>query len=935
MPYKFQDTSLSFDERVKALLEELTLDEKLLLITYRQREIPRLGIKAVKIGSEAARGLVCRSDPRDEYLFGTAPTTVFPEPFGLAATFDPEIMLAMGDITGKEARIYNRQGKSSLFLWAPTVDMERDPRWGRTEEGYGEDPLLTGEMAAAFTAGMRGGDEKYSRVIPTLKHFYANNHEDDRTADNATIPTILKRDYYLKPFERAVKKGGAKCLMTSYNEVNGVEAMLNPELSEICKKEWGLVFSVTDAWDFVENVTRHRNDNCHAETLSRVYKNGGADIITDEQDVVEAAAREALEKGLISEEDIDNALFGSLKARFMLGEFDSDCPYSNIPDSELCTAQSYAVTLRAAEESLILLRNRKSVLPFNKNERVSIIGIHADMNFLDWYTGTSEKNPTILDAIVALIGRENVSYESGNDVIALRNAASGFYFEVKDDGKLVCDAPLINERCLLELFEWGGGEVSIKSRYNGKFLREDGTLSCCSDTVYGWFIKEKFTLLRDGRRCVMKNCRGKFLKITENGDITVCDNQKARANSFFNIEVFSSGIDRVRRAATETHNTVVFCGNNPLVGAREMIDRKNLNLPEHQQLIANTVLGLNENAVLFLVSGYPYAVGAEFPTVMHSAHNGPAMGTAVAKALFGDISPAGRCPMTWYSSEKELCSIKDYNIISTESTYRYYKGEALFPFGYGLSYTTFRYSAPHLNKSSFSEGERVEITVEVSNIGTFDSDEVVQIYVSAPRFSSAVPKKELRAFRRVHIKGGESEVVTLNFDVDELKMWDINQNKYTLFSGVYEIQAGASSEDIFRTCEINIDGEEYRGLDVKNHVSAAASWEYCGMELRTDKSLCEYGFFKKYGGSVTFENCCLNGENKLEIIASNPATKSKITVVDAQSGKVLAEAEIPQAGALNNFSAVVVDFEQLFGFYNLKFQVNDVMSFKSFRIFKG
>ena len=264
--YKFQDTSLSVDERVNALLEELTLDEKMLLITSVQKGIPRLGIKPFKIGTEAARGLLVRPDKRDDEIYSECATTVFPEPFSLSATFDTGLMEEIGAITATEARIYNKEGKSTLCLWAPTVDLERDPRWGRTEEGYGEDPELTGKMAAALTRGMLGSDKKYYRVIPTLKHFYANNNEEDRTADNVSIPAVLKHNYYLKSFEQPIKNGGAKSLMTSYNMINGVEAICNPEVTEICKNEWGMLFSVSDAWDFVENVTRHKTDLSHAET---------------------------------------------------------------------------------------------------------------------------------------------------------------------------------------------------------------------------------------------------------------------------------------------------------------------------------------------------------------------------------------------------------------------------------------------------------------------------------------------------------------------------------------------------------------------------------------------------------------------------------------------------------------------------------------------
>ena len=932
LQFKFQDSSLPIDERVKALLGELTLDEKLLLITTQQKAIPRLGIEACRIGAEAARGLVCRSSSDDEVQFGEAPSTVFPEPFGLAASFDPDLMHEIGVIAAEEARVYNKEKKSSLFLWAPTVDLERDPRWGRTEEGYGEDPHLTGSMATAFTKGMYGTDKKHARAIPTLKHFYANNHEEDRTCDNASIPIGLKHDYYLKAFELPIKNGCARSVMTSYNEINGVEAMCSPEVGEL--KKHGLLFSVTDGWDFIENVTRHKTDTRHSEALTRTYKNHGADIFTDDPAVVEAAAREALDRGLIRLEDIDNALFGVLKARFLLGEFDANCAFEDLPQSLVCCDEHRKTALKAAEESMILLRNKHGVLPLDPKDRYTVIGVHADMIFRDWYTGYSEKEPTILDGLTALVGRDKLVYESGNDIIALRNAQNGFYFQVTEDGSLVCDAPLINEQCLLELYEWGDGAVSFKSKYNGKFLSDCEVMKCTADKPFGWFVREKFTIEQRDGETLLKNWQGHYLRITSERKIGISDKVKPQKNSFFNLEVFSSGLDRISRAITETQNAIVFCGNYPQIGARENCDRKDLTLPARQQRIAEEVLKIKENAVMVLVSGYPYSIGEEFHTVLHTAHAGPVMGTAVAKTLFGELSPAGRCPITWYSSDKELGDIKDYNIIRTESTYRYYNGEPLFPFGFGLTYTTFKYGSLKLNKTEFSENERVEVTLDVGNYGMYDSDEVVQLYIKAPRFNSAIPKKELKAFRRIHVDKGSTTTVMLSFDVNDLAFWDVNTNSYVLWSGEYEIQVGASSEDIRQTSEVTVNGAKYQGLDVNNAIPAACSWEYNGVEFQTTKNLEEYVLLNGWQSSITYEKCCLNGETKLEVTASSPVAGNALVIKNAANGMELARIEIPLTGGLIHFETVTAEVGMPIGCYDLKLSSNGMLSLKSFRLYK-
>lgn len=926
--FRFNDASLSIDERVEALLKELTREEKLLLISTRQEAIPRLGIKEFVIGTEVARGLVCRGK------FGEEPSTVFPEPFGLAATFDTELMRAMGEVTGVETRIYNKKGKASLCVWGPTVDAERDPRWGRTEEGYGEDPFLIGQMSSAYTLGMCGSNEKYTRLIPTLKHFYANNNEENRSTENASIPLGLKHDYYLKAFEYAIKCGGAKSLMTAYNKINGVEGLCNHEVGSLCKAQWGLLFAVTDGGDFVQNVQYHRNDRTHVEAIARVYRNHGADILTDDAELVRGAAKEALEQGLISDTDIDMALFGVLKARFMLGEFDKDCPYEDYSESLVCCTEHYGIAERAAEESVILLKNSRAVLPLSKKEKLAVVGIHADMNFRDWYTGYYDKSSTILDAITAAVGRENVVYDSGNDFIALRNAENDFYFSVSEDGTLVADCASISESCLLELFDWGDGAISLKSKVNGKFLADVGVMKCVSDEPFGWFVKEKFTLDRRGSDCILRNWQDRFLYITPRGEIAVTTDPKPKAGSVFHMELFSSGFDRAGRVVTEAHNVVIFCGNNPMINARECYDRKHLQLPERQRQMIDAVLALNENAVLFMVSGYPYALDVErLSSILHISHAGPAMGSAAAKILFGDISPSGRCPITWYKSERELCDIKDYNIIRTRSTYLYYDGEPMFPFGYGLSYTVFRYGALRLNKQSFKSGEQIEVSLDIENIGMRNSAEVVQLYIAPPRFSSAMPLKQLKAFERVFVPHGEKVSVMLCVNTDELAYWDVNSSSAVLFSGKYEILVGASCEDIRRTAEIRIDAVNYTGLDVTKPVPAAVSYDYLGVIFDADRELNEYALINDWQSYISYEGCRMSANSRSEVVASNPGSECRLTIACAETGTVVAEFTIPPTGSLTEFISVTTDAQPIDGIFNLRITSTGMLSLKSFRFY--
>ncbi len=925
--FKFMDTTLDFDQRTRALLDELTLDEKTTMLTTHMAAVPRLGIKDFHIGTEVARGLVCRGEG-----FGEKATIVFPEPFGLAAMFDRNIMQAMGEVTGNEVRICYDEGKAALPVWGPTVDMERDPRWGRNEESYGEDPYLTGTMAAAFCKGMYGVNDRYARVIPTLKHFYANNHEEDRGVDNATIPTGLKYDYYLKAFEKPVREGNALSLMTSYNEINGIEAVCNPEVSKVCKDKWGLLFAVTDGGDFVANVQQHRKDKTHVDAITKIYKNHGADIMTDIGSVVMSSAREALEKGMLTEADIDKALYGVFKARFMLGEFDKNCPYNNTDPALLCCDEYYRIAEKAAEKSVILLKNSQAVLPLSKEEKLAVIGFHANMNFRDWYTGTSEKNPTILDALTAKLGKDNVVYESGNDIIAIRNAQTGFYFAVDENGVLSCDYAVISEECLFELFEWGDGAVSLRSRYNGKFLADGDVLKCTSDEVYGWFVKELFYLEPANGEWLLRNWQHRYVSVASRSRLSVINDLKPNKNCAIHIEVFSAGADRVNKALTECHNAVYFCGNNPLINAHETQDRKHLNLPEKQTELLDTILRMNPRAVLFLVSGYPYAIDDKrLSSIMHITHAGPTMGSAVAKTLFGDVSPAGRCPMTWYSSDSELCDIKDYNIVRTKTTYQYYDGEPLYPFGYGLSYTAFRYGAVKPNKFNYDRGDTITVTFDVENVGGFDSEEVVQLYVSYPKLPMPLPIKQLKAFQRVYIPRGETVSVTLEVPVEELARWNPNCCDYDVFSGCYELLVGASSADIRRTVEINIHATEYDGIDISKKVPATYCYDYLGVEYLADEKLEEYALINDWQSYMSFMGCNIKPSHAVELEVSNPGGPAKLTIVYEGTGAVIAECEIPPTGSLTEFRTVSASTAQVTGVGSLRFVSSGILSLKSFR----
>ncbi len=914
--YRFRDKNLNIDERTEALLKELTLDEKLGMLGTWQRPIERLGLKGFSMANEAARGLVLRDEV----------STVFPEPFGLAATFDPEIMHRMGEITGIETRIYHNKGKASLCEWGPTVDAARDPRWGRNEEAYGEDPYLVGELSAAYTNGMIGDDPQHYRVLPMLKHFYANNNEEDRSRDNACIPTALKHDYYLKFFETAFLKGGAKGVMTSYNEINGVEALCNPELTDILKKQWGMLFAVTDGGDFPQNVHAHRTDENYVETAARIYSVGGADVSTGGP--VAEAVKKAIELGRLTEENIDCAIRGILKARFLLDDIDGDSPYNSYDEKLIACEEFYKATEKAAIESVILLRNDRKALPLDKAKKTAVIGTHANMNFVDWYTGLSDRDETIMDVMNAQIGKDRVVYDSGNDIVALKDQKTGLYFSVNDNGGVSASKQERDESCLFELFDWGDNAISLRSVKNGLFATGNGNITCSAQRVYGWYVGEMFYIEYNEDGIVMHNCHDKLLSLNSSGRLA-CTHELRPDNFKFDLECVSCGKERAVELAKSCQQVVLFAGNHPLINAREGYDRKHIDLPQAAQGLLDAVLEINRDAVLFMVSGYPYALKDNASHAMHITHAGPALGIAVTKTLFGEVSPSGKCPMTWYRSTSELRDIKNYNIIQTKSTYLYYDGKPLFPFGHGISYTDFEYSGRLPDGESHKKSDRVELSFEIKNVGGMDADEIAQLYIIPPRFNASIPLKQLKGFKRVSIKAGQTEKVTVTLDLSEISYWDISRERFCTYSGSYKLLIGSSSEDIRLCGEIIIDGDEYIGIDVSKTVPGACGYDYTFVDFGTDKLLHEYANIQDWRSFISYHDCDMRGYNKVElIVGSRDGGSIKISC----DGEQIAEVQIPRSDGSLKFSRVVANAIPVEGRKTLRFEGGGALS--SFRFYK-
>lgn len=825
MNYPFQNPDLPLEERVNDLVSRFTLEEKIELMCQYQAEIPRLGVQKYKHGTEGAHGVAWLGE-----------ATVFPQNTGLACTWNPELMRQIGSVIADEARVYYQRDKAvnGLTIWAPTVDMERDPRWGRTEEAYGEDPHLTGELSTGLVQGMQGDHPFYYKTVATLKHFYGNNNEVDRGWASVSIDPRNKREYYLKAFEPAFRKGGAKSMMTAYNGINGTPCNLNDEVNRIVKQEWGMDgFVVGDAGDVLGTVMDHHYVDSYAEAVARSVK-AGIDSITDDQEISFRALRDALEQGLLTEQDLDHALRNTFRVRFRLGEFDPEDrnPYSHVPESKLCAPEHAELSLRAARESVVLLKN-DGLLPLNNNmPSAAVIGPLADEAFTDWYSGTPPYRITPLQGITEKMNGRKVNFHTGLDQVRLRSAASGQYVTLADDNRLLFGTNESSEAALFERNDWGWGSVTLRLVSSGKFVTEtENGLQAIADEARGWFVKEAFGLetLPDGTT-VMTSWEGKPVILDEQGRLTIgADGAEAAP---FMVETVQDGIEAAAAAAKAAETAIVFVGNSPFINGKETIDRPDIVLPPSQQQLIQAVHAANPNTVVVIVGSYPFAVNWEqehVPSIVFTSHAGQELGRAVADVLYGDYNPGGRLNMTWYKSVDQLPDLMDYDIIKGKRTYQYFDGDVLYPFGHGLSYTRFAYGRLSISEPVMKADGQVTVSVQVRNEGDRAGDEVVQLYVSANNSRVVRPLKTLKGFRRIHLDPGASETVSFELAAEELAFWDVTRERYCIESGEYSVMVGPSSSQAAETAILQVEGEVIPPRSLSGRVRAVNYDDYSGV----------------------------------------------------------------------------------------------------------
>lgn len=903
----FRDLALPPDDRVSDLIARLTLDEKLALLHQYMPAVPRLGLAEFRTGTEVLHGVA---------WLGTA--TVFPQAVGLGATWNPELLAAIGSAVGAEVRAKHRQDRAvGLNVWGPVVNLLRDPRWGRNEEGYSEDPHLTTVLATAYCQGLRGGPGRPAplRTAPTLKHFLAYNHEDERDSVSAGIRPRVLWEYDIRPFEGVIGAGAASAVMPGYNKVNERPCHVGSHLRILRSWQPDLAV-VSDAWGPIGLVdyARYYDDRPHAYAAAL---KAGLDSFTCERTntrTVEALGA-ALDLGLIEEADIDAAARRMLRLRLDTGEFDrpQSTPAPAPATEDTADRPGHRELAReAARQAVVLLHNDHGTLPLTpaRVRTIAVCGVHAGQVFRDWYSGTPPYEITPLDGLRSVFGDDAVEFAEGLDRVTLDivPGSGALGTDLADGGGTLGIAPADGgpHQCF-DLVEWGEGSVSLRSAADGRYLteREDGLLVIDSPGPEGWRSREVFRLLpHEGGVVLLGLESGRFLAAPPDGPLAMTAGSPQDA-LHLRLRVLRQGARTVADAAARADAVVVCVGTHPLVGGREGVDRRDLGLAPAQREQIRAALSANPRTVVVLVSGHPVTepeLLRAVPAALWTSHAGQEAGAALADVLTGAHDPAGRLPQTWYRTVRDLGDIAEYDIIKHRKTYLYFPGEVLYPFGHGLSYTRFSFGAPRLGSPTGIPGGRVEVHVEVANSGDVEGAEVVQLYAHAPDARIDRPLRQLLAFRRVRLPPGARTDVAFSVPVNELAYWDVAHGRRRVEPGRYRLMVGRSVADIVGEAVLTVPGPPPPTRDVTNSLVRAADFDdYEDVRLVDEtKADGDAVLSGDDGGILLFRRCNLPaGPGQFVArVAGRPDDRGTVEVRldDPRRGPLLARVTVPTGG---------------------------------------
>ncbi|MFA6400024.1 MAG: glycoside hydrolase family 3 C-terminal domain-containing protein [Salinivirgaceae bacterium] len=825
LPY--QDTKLSIDERVDDLVSRMTLQEKAFQLFNAAPAIDRLGVPAYNWWNECLHG-VARA--------GKA--SVFPQAIGMAAAFDENLMLRIGTAVSDEARAkhhyFARNGVRGIYMgltfWTPNINIFRDPRWGRGQETYGEDPYLTGRIAVNYINGLQGNDPKYFKTIATAKHYAVHSGpEFSRHTDNFSVNDRDLYDTYLPAFKATVQESNVQSVMCAYNRFRdkpccGSDLLMNNILRNQFKFNGYVVSDCGAISDFYQ-----KNSHNMVETPSQAWGwaiSAGTDLNCEgDQAFVQDNFDEAVRTGVINEKDINVSVKRLFKARFMLGMFDPEDqqPYTKIPMSAVGSKEHLDLTLEAAEKSLVLLKNN-GILPLKNVTKVALIGPNAN-NFsilIGNYNGDPINPITPLKALKERLGSENVIYTPGCPIVPgvftdfeIVGKANFFHSE---NGKTV-------KGLLAEYYQDGdlkGTPKIVRTDKNIDFVWELSPINKVIEESFSVKWTGLLVPVKSGKYSFNGNVQVKINGIPLNGNAIDLEKGKqyqfeatlkvvpnswsnSMTQQYANLSWMNTDDDYRQEAldAAANADVIVFCGGiSANLEGEEMPleidgfthgDRTHINLPQIQEDLLKELHKTSKPIVYVNFSGSAIAMNWEnenLPAIVQAFYPGEATGTALTRLLFGNFNPSGRLPITFYKSVEQLPDFKNYEMEGR--TYRYFKGEPLYPFGFGLSYTTFGYSNLQANETNETQSP-LTVTVDVKNTGTTDGEEVVQLYVSHKTATSIVPVISLKGFQRVSLKKGEQKTVTFTLNPDDFALTNID-SKQVVEPGTYEIAIGGSSD---------------------------------------------------------------------------------------------------------------------------------------------
>ena len=827
--YKFLDTNLSFEERVDDLVSHMTLDEKIGQLNYDAPAIERLSIPAYNWWNECLHG-VGRA--------GMA--TVFPQAIGMAATWNKDLMFQIGNVISDEARAkhheFMKSGKRNIYFgltfWTPNINIFRDPRWGRGQETYGEDPFLTGRMAVPFIKGLQGSDDKYLKVVATAKHFAVHSGpEHSRHSINLEVTNVDLYETYLPAFEATIRDADVASIMCAYNRVRG---------EACCGSNLLLNSILRDEWDFQGYVV----SDCGA--ISDFYREKAHEIVNDPEEAAALAFRtgtdlncgstsqylqQAVERGLISEADIDINLKRLFLARFRLGMFDpvENIMYASIPYSEVRSQKNLQKSLQASRESIVLLKN-ENILPLNKElEQVAVIGPLADdyRVLLGNYHGTSDNLITPLSGIKELLGGSGtrVMYSQGCQIttgIPYLVPLPSQYLLNADSSKNGLSARYFGNR------EFSGTPAIEQVDTNINFWWYDetpvtGEMADEFSVIWEGFIEPPVT---DSYTLGINACNGVNFYFQDSLRIRF-DNVHHPLQQTFNvklekgekypvrIEYFNYGNDpqahllwgrtgesqeeEAVNLVSKSDVAILFLGLSPYLEGEEMPvhvegfsggDRTDIKLPATQLNLMQKILETGKPVILVLMGGSSIAVNEadrQVPAILHAWYPGEFGGRAIAEVIFGDVNPSAKLPVTFYRSVDDLPDFENYNMQGR--TYKYFEGDVLYPFGHGLSFTKFGFSDLMVEPMEMLSSGNVNIRVKVRNLGDVEGAEVVQLYIRDQNASVPVPRISLEGFQKVRLAPGEEKNVQFTITPDQLAAVN-ERGERILEPGTFQLYVG-------------------------------------------------------------------------------------------------------------------------------------------------